>query len=186
MTPAEVVDRVGHLLGQPVTCPYGQPVVDVPPPHWTSSARAVRDDPSLALVLFDLLTAVDDAPAGFTVVLRLWSPAGRHGLLLRTALAREQPTVASLAEVFAGADWHERSVHEMFGVRFEGHPGLAPLMLADGPATPMRKDRLLAARVVRPWPGTVEPGQSAAQACPDRPRLRPPGVPEPGRAPDAR
>jgi NADH-quinone oxidoreductase subunit C len=76
--------------------------------------------------------------------------------------------------VFAGADWHERETHEMFGIEFSGHPGLAPLLLPPGfEGHPLRKDFVLAARVAKAWPGEKEPGG-------DRPRrrARPLGVPE--------
>ncbi len=147
---------------------------------------AVRDDPALDLVLFDVLTAVDEAPDGVDVVLRLWSPAQRHGLLLRTRCPVDDLAVETLTGLFAGAAWHERSVHEMFGVDFPGHPGLLPLLLPAGfGAHPLRKDFVLASRAVRPWPGAVEAGEGGAAGRPSpgrgsRRRKLPPGVPAPG------
>ena len=141
----------------------------------------MRDDPALGLGLFDLLTAVDEQPHGLDVVLRLWSPAGRHGLLLRTRCPRDDAHVPSLTGVFAGADWHERHAAEMFDLAFDGHPGLEPLLLPAGFAgAPLRKDFVLASRVVKPWPGAPEPGQSSAEAA-QAPRRRtlPPGCPRP-------
>src|SRR5262249_22318643 len=99
----------------------------------------------------------------------------------RQALA---PAVPSIVEVYPGAAWHEREAYEMFGVDFPGHPDLAPLLLApEFEGHPLRKDFVLASRVVKPWPGAVEPGESAAEAAQRRPRRqpqRPPGVPAPG------
>jgi len=181
VTPSALAARATHVLGVPAVDAHGVVAVEVDRADWQCSAVACRDDPELALTLFDVLTAVDDSPGGFEVVLRLWSPAGRHALLLRTRCPREDARVPSLAAVFGGAGWHERSVHEMFGITVDGHPGLAPLLLPAGfGAHPLRKDFVLASRVVRPWPGAVEPGQSAAEAAsarPSRRRLRPPGVP---------
>jgi NADH-quinone oxidoreductase subunit C len=66
----------------------------------------------------------------------------------------------------------------MFGILFEGHPNLVPLLLPDGfQGHPLRKDFVLAARVAKPWPGAKEPGESG-QGAPSRRRVRPPGVPE--------
>ena len=184
MTPPEVATRAGALLGAPATSAHATATVDVERGGWPAAVAAVRDDPVLALTAFDVLTAVDQSPAGLDVVLRLWSVAGRHGLVLRTGCPREDPRVPTLTALFGGAGWHERSVHEMFGITFDGHPGLTPLLLpADFGMHPLRKDVVLASRLVRPWPGSVEPGQSAAEAAATastRRRLAPPGVPRPG------
>ncbi len=186
MTPDEVGRAVGTLLAFPASVAHGTAAVDVPREAWRAAVTAVRD--RLDLTMFDVLTAVDEEPHGLEVVLRLWSPAGRHGLVMRTRCPAGDLHVPSLTGLFGGASWHERSVHEMFGIDFDGHPDLRPLLLPqDFGAHPLRKDFVLASRTVRPWPGAVEPGQSvadaqaaAASARGARRRLRPPGLPEPG------
>lgn len=191
MTPDQVAARVRELAGPEAACvvEHGEAVVDVPRERWVDVVSAVRDDAVLALVLFDLLTAVDEQDRGFDVVLRLWSPHGRHGLRLRTRCPREDARVPSLAGAFAGADWHERETWEMFGLVFDGHPGLLPLLLPDGfEGTPLRKDFVLASRVVKEWPGAKDPGEGDQDLRREReqgrrPRTRrplPPGVPRPG------
>jgi NADH:ubiquinone oxidoreductase subunit C len=106
-------------------------------------------------------------------------------LVLRTFVGREHPAVASVAGVFAGARWHERETHEMFGVDFteDGAPlALERLLLADEfEGHPLRKDFVLASRVVKAWPGAKEPGESDAslRTPRSRRRTRPPGVPDP-------
>ena len=103
--------------------------------------------------------------------------------LLRTAVDRDAPRLATLTGVYRGADCHERETYEMFGVVFDGHPDLRPLLLPDGfEGHPLRKDFLLASRLDRPWPGAKEPGESdstVGAAAPSRRRMRPPGVPAP-------
>ena len=63
----------------------------------------------------------------------------------------------------------------MFGITFEGHPNLVPLLLPDGfEGHPLRKDFVLAARVAKPWPGAKEPGESDADGAPAGPPQDPP------------
>jgi NADH-quinone oxidoreductase subunit C len=65
--------------------------------------------------------------------------------------------VESWIPVYAGANWHERETHEMFGIGFAGHPDLRNMYLpGDFEGYPMRKDFPLLARMVKPWPGIVD------------------------------
>jgi NADH-quinone oxidoreductase subunit C len=161
-------------------------VLDLPRERWREVATTVRDDAELELSYFDWLSAVDEQEAGFAVVTHLWSVRYRHGALLRTSVPREDPVLPSLVPVFAGAAWHERETFEMFGITFDGHPDLRPLLLPDGfTGHPLRKDFVLASRVAKEWPGAREPGESHTGAT--RRRMRPPGVPDPDEwGPDAR
>ena len=181
MTTAE---RVTEVLGLVPSSSYGQLAVDVDRDVWVAVVTAARDD--LGFAYFDLLTAVDEQAAGFDVVLRLWSVPERAGLLLRTRCPRDDPRVPSLTDVFAGAAWHERQTAELFGIGFDGHPGLAPLLLSERfEGHPLRKDFVLASRVVKPWPGAKEPGESDADLvdAPVRRKNLPLGVPAPGEWP---
>ena len=66
-------------------------------------------------------------------------------------------TIDSWVPVFAGADWHERETWEMFGITFDGHPGLRHMYLpGDFEGNPLRKDYPLVSRMVKPWPGIVD------------------------------
>ncbi|MQS10388.1 NADH-quinone oxidoreductase subunit C, partial [Streptomyces alkaliphilus] len=86
------------------------------------------------------------------------------------------PTATGL---WAGAAWHERETREMFGIEFTDHPAPAPLLLPDGfEGHPLRKDFVLAARVVKAWPGAKEPGEPG-HGGPKRRQMLPPGVPDP-------
>ncbi|WP_112135127.1 NADH-quinone oxidoreductase subunit C [Glycomyces dulcitolivorans] len=149
-------------------------VVDIDPQYWHRAVRTCRD--VLGCDFFDWLSAVDEGPEGFRIVAHLWSVAGRRGVLLRTLLA--DASVDSVTDLYPGADWHERETHEMFGVDFPGHPGLKPLLLApEFEGHPLRKDFVLASRVVKPWPGAKEPGEGHGTVRKRAPK-RPPGVPE--------
>ena len=181
MTPEEVGARLVGLIGEPATyaVTFGAVTVDVPTDRWVAAATAARDDPEVGCTFFDWLSAVDERDAGFAVVTHLYSIPRAHHVLLRTMIPADGPAVPTLTGVFAGASWHERETHEMFGIDVVGHPGLTPLLLPDGfEGHPLRKDFVLASRVAKEWPGAKEPGESHTRGRVRR-RMRPPGVPDP-------
>jgi NADH-quinone oxidoreductase subunit C len=141
--------------------------VTVPPQAWVPALACARDE--LDCDFFDWLTGVDELDAGVAVLAHVYSLAGRHHLMLRTVLPGDT-ALATATGIYRGAAWHERETHEMFGVLFEGHPGLDPLLLPDGfEQVPLRKDFVLAARRDRDWPGAKEPGETGGRV-----RRRPP------------
>ena len=177
----DLLDRLAQVLPHArVTTSYTVVTADIDRDAWVESVLAVRDDPELDGAFFDVLLAVDEHPAGFDVVVRLWSVRRRHGVHLRTRCPRDDARVPSLTGAFAGAAWHEREAAEMFGLAFDCHPDLRPLLLADtvsGP--PLRKERVLAARADLPWPGAVDPADVGPGRPSTRRRLLPPGAPPP-------
>jgi NADH-quinone oxidoreductase subunit C len=81
----------------------------------------------------------------------------RHVGVTIKADVPDSMTVGSWIPSFAGANWHERETHEMFGIMFEGHPDLRNLYLpGEFEGFPLRKDFPLLARMVKPWPGIVD------------------------------
>ena len=68
-----------------------------------------------------------------------------------------EPVLETLLSIYPGTNWHEREIHEMFGIAFAGHPYLEKLYLPTGfEGNPLRKDFPLLARHVKPWPGIVD------------------------------
>ncbi|MFE6807154.1 NADH-quinone oxidoreductase subunit C [Streptomyces sp. NPDC057681] len=174
---------VEELFGPDATAEESYEVltVDVPAATWIAALETART--TLGCTYFDWLSAVDEPGTGFRVCAHVVALSPVRRLLLRTTVPHDAPVLATAVDVYAGAGWHERETHEMFGVRFEGHPHLVPLLLPDGfEGHPLRKDFVLAARVVKAWPGAKEPGEPAAGAGHGGPRRRqmlPPGVPDP-------
>jgi NADH-quinone oxidoreductase subunit C len=82
----------------------------------------------------------------------------RHvGVTLKADVPDDHLVVDSWSTVFAGANWHERECHEMFGIGFNGHPDLRNMYLpTDFEGYPLRKDFPLLARMIKPWPGIVD------------------------------
>ncbi|WP_345653398.1 NADH-quinone oxidoreductase subunit C, partial [Streptomyces tremellae] len=172
-------DSVAGTFGEDATAElsYGLLTVDVPAERWLGALTTARD--VLGCGYFDWLSAVDEAADGFRVSARVFSVADRtvRALLVRTAVPQDAAELPTATGVYAGAAWHERETHEMFGIAFTDHPGLAPLLLPENfEGHPLRKDFVLAARVVKAWPGAKDPGESGSSRR--RPML-PPGVPDP-------
>ena len=178
MTPDELAAAWSERFGDAATTAetFGTLTVDVVPDTWVAALMYARDD--LDCVFFDWLTAVDELADGFGVVVHVYAPEAGHHLLVRTRVPRAKPVLPTATGVYRGANWHERETYEMFGVIFEGHPDLKPLLLPDGfEGHPLRKEFVLAARVAKPWPGAKEPGESS-HGAPSRRRMLPPGVPD--------
>lgn len=185
MTAADTYDRlpdaVADIFGEDATAAYAYDLltVDVPAASWIAALETARDE--LGCSYFDWLSAVDEPGTGFLVCAHVAAPrSGRvRRLLVRTTVPHEAPALPSAIGVYAGAAWHERETHEMFGIRFEDHPHLVPLLLPEGfEGHPLRKDFVLAARVAKAWPGAKEPGESE-HGGPKRRTMLPPGVPDP-------
>lgn len=156
---------------------YDLLTVDVPPATWLAALRTARDD--LGCTYFDWLSAVDEPGTGFRVSAHVVALSPVRRLLVRTTVPHETPALPTAVGVYAGAAWHERETHEMFGVDFEGHPALDHLLLPETfEGHPLRKDFVLAARVAKAWPGAKEPGESD-HGGPKRRQMLPPGVPDP-------
>ncbi|MFD6414780.1 NADH-quinone oxidoreductase subunit C [Streptomyces sp. NPDC060194] len=176
-------EAAAELFGEGATGAraYDLLTVDVPPGAWVTALETARD--TLGCTYFDWLSAVDEPGTGFRVCAHVAAlgPGSVRRLLLRTTVPHDAPRLPTAVAVYAGAAWHERETHEMFGVVFDDHPGLDPLLLPENfEGHPLRKDFVLAARVAKAWPGAKEPGEAAAgHAGPKRRQMLPPGVPDP-------
>jgi NADH-quinone oxidoreductase subunit C len=62
-------------------------------------------------------------------------------VVIRIRVDRDNPVVPTITTLYAGANWHERETHDFFGVKFDGHPHLIPLLLPeDADFHPLLKD----------------------------------------------
>jgi NADH-quinone oxidoreductase subunit C len=100
------------------------------------------------------LTGVDFEADGFEVVYQLYSYKLRHGVTIRAKVPTEDPHLPTATDLWKAADWHERETRDMFGIVFDGHPNLVPLLLPDDMLDhfPLRKDNPLAP--LEEWQGT--------------------------------
>jgi len=127
--------------------------------------RVLRDDPALALNFLIDVTAADylGRTPRFEVVYHLYSLSHGHRLRVKIPVGEDDPAVPSLTPLWKGANWLEREVWDMFGIRFDGHPDLRRiLMYPEFQGHPLRKDYPVAKRqplvperdpIDQPWGG---------------------------------
>jgi NADH-quinone oxidoreductase subunit C len=97
----------------------------------------------------------------FLVVYELYGLGHRCHLRLRTAVSEESGELPTVSGVWPAADWHEREIYDLMGLRFRGHPDLRRIIMWEGyPYHPLRKDFPLAGK-----PSEV-PGAAFTQAAP--------------------
>ena len=102
--------------------------------------RFLRDTEGYEFNFIKNLTAVD-FEEHMHVVYHLYSMNLRHKIMLKVQVGREQPVVRSVESVWRSADWQEREVFDLFGIKFAGHPDLRRIMLPeDWQGYPLRKD----------------------------------------------
>lgn len=102
--------------------------------------KFVKDSPDLSFDLLSCMAGVDRMD-GFEVVYVLFSFKHKHKLTLKAPLPKENPEIESVSHIWAGANWHEREIFELFGIKFKNHPDPRPLLLPEGwdEGYPMRK-----------------------------------------------
>jgi NADH:ubiquinone oxidoreductase subunit C len=117
--------------------------------------RTAKEDPRLDFKYLRCLSGVDQMEEGLEVVYHLYSFTHKHNVTIKTRVPQEDPRLASVTSIWKGADWHEREAAEMFGLVFEGHPNLVPLLLPEDMTDhhPLRKDNPLAE--IEEWQGEV-------------------------------
>lgn len=136
---SEVIDRTDELM----------PSIEVACSRLTGAVRFLKD--YAGMNFFDSLTAVDllRAESGFE-----YDPSRRFCLIyqflclpdcsivnLKVFLSDHNPSVDSIQSLFGNAEWHEREVHDLFGIDFAFHLALYPLLIPDGwDGFPLRKD----------------------------------------------
>jgi len=106
-------------------------------------ARWLRDDIGAQFNLLVDVCGLDypDQDPRFRVIYHLYSIPLRHRLRLQVGLAEDDAVAPSVVPIWPGANWYEREVFDLFGIRFEGHPDLRRIVMPDDwEGHPLRKD----------------------------------------------
>ncbi|MGQ9649543.1 MAG: NADH-quinone oxidoreductase subunit C [Phycisphaerae bacterium] len=145
MAPEEIADILQATFGDAVGVTEvrsGHPSVSVAADRWHEIALFLRDDDRLRLNMLRCVSGVDlpdqnqiEIIYDLTslrpprVVGSYWT--GDNEIAVRVRVPREGGRIPSAADVWPAADWHEREVFDMLGVKFEGHPSLRGIMRPD-------------------------------------------------------
>jgi len=163
MTPSDIASALQQQFGDRIKASKLDaldPFVEVAPADLPAVCRFLRDDPRLKFELLLNISGVDylepDAKkvpkAGFEphteVVYHLSSFRQKHRFVLKVLLPRwkdnkkgELPEVPSVTSRWRTANWHEREIYDMMGIRFRGHPDLRRILMWEGYRDfPLRKD----------------------------------------------
>jgi len=124
--------------GDPIT--IGWINIFINPSDLLATAGSLRNDEDLYFDFLFCLTCID-WKTHFTMVYHFSSTKYRHNLVVKANLDREDPMIETLSHIWRTAEFHEREVYDLFGVRFLNHPDLRRLFLTDEwKGFPLRKD----------------------------------------------
>ena len=121
----------------------GELTISVPREHLRGACDLLRTDPKMQFVHLCDATGVDRFPIEprFEVNYHLVSLHRRERVRLKVRVSTADPVVESVTSVWPTANWHEREIYDLFGVRFEGHPNLRRILMPDDwEGHPLRRD----------------------------------------------
>ena len=150
---AALVARFGAAIVR-TDVTWGETTVFVTNEALHGIVRWLHDEPSERYDYLVDVTAVEyrDADRPIEVVWHLRALAHRRFLRLKVELPKRSVlSVASIMDIYSGADWLERECYDMFGIRFDGHPDLRRLLMWETykEGYPLRKDFPLRGRFSR-------------------------------------
>ncbi|MCA9244265.1 MAG: NADH-quinone oxidoreductase subunit C [Phycisphaerales bacterium] len=124
----------------------GQVWIRVEPAQALEVFGFLKSDPACSFEMLADVTCVDylnypEAEDRFGVTYNLLSLSLNHRLFVKIFANDPDPTVPSMTSLWRGAEWTEREVFDMFGIRFEGHPDLRRILMPETFVDfPLRKD----------------------------------------------
>jgi NADH-quinone oxidoreductase subunit C len=122
---------------------FGDATAQIEPASLEGVMRFLRDEPGLEFEMLTDLTAVDwlGQEPRFELVYHLYSVARNHRVRIKARVPESAAEIVSLTPLWASADWMEREVWDLYGIRFRGHPDLRRILLYEEfEGHPLRKD----------------------------------------------
>jgi len=148
MTLQEIFDSLGQAFGEKLqhrTEFRGETTCAIAVSDLREVAKFCRDEISFDYLLD--ITSIDNfgEEPRFEIVYHLYSMPHAVHLRLKLKLSEEVGTLDTVSDIWLTADWHEREIYDMMGIKFNGHPDLRRILMWDGyPFFPLRKDFPLA------------------------------------------
>ena len=144
MTGQELLASLSKLFGDKIKAKTdfrGETTFQIEREHLRELARFCRDDLSFDYLLD--ITSIDNfgEDPRFELVYELYSLTLAVHLRLKFTVPEEDPTADTVSDIWPTADWHEREIYDMMGLRFNGHPDLRRILMWEGyPFFPLRKE----------------------------------------------
>jgi NADH-quinone oxidoreductase subunit C len=142
-------DAAGDLAGitdaiEKVVVDRGELTLHIAPERIADVCRLMRDGDALRFELCSSVSGVDYLGSDdrrLHTVYELTSMTYRRRIRLEAAVTAEDPHLPSVTQVYPTADWQERETYDMFGIVYDGHPGLTRILMPDDwEGHPQRKD----------------------------------------------
>jgi NADH-quinone oxidoreductase subunit C len=150
MTGRELHDSLTKSFGAKIqnkTEFRGETTYTIAPADLRELAKFCRDALSFEYLID--ITSIDNfgEEPRFEVVYELYSITLAVHLRLKTRVSEDDETVDTISDIWPTANWHEREIYDMMGIRFKGHPDLRRILMWHGyPFFPLRKEFPLAGR----------------------------------------
>ncbi|MEP7078238.1 MAG: NADH-quinone oxidoreductase subunit C, partial [Chthoniobacterales bacterium] len=144
MTGPELLGNLGQLLGARIKAQTefrGETTFSIDGSDLREVARLCRDDLSFDYLID--ITSIDNfgEDPRFAIVYELYSLTLAVHLRLKLTVAEEIGAVDTVSDIWPSANWHEREIYDMMGIRFNNHPDLRRILMWDGyPYFPLRKE----------------------------------------------
>jgi NADH-quinone oxidoreductase subunit C len=144
MTGAELLSSADKFLGPKIKARSdfrGEHTISIAREDVREAAKFCRDDLSFDYLLD--ISSVDNfgSDPRFEVVYELYSMGMAAHLRLKTQVSEDDATVDTVSDIWPAANWHEREIYDMMGIRFNNHPDLRRILMWEGyPYFPLRKE----------------------------------------------
>ena len=144
MTAEELSDSLGKRFGEKIQAKTefrGETSYTIAPSGLREIAKFCRDELSFDYLLD--VTSIDNysEEPRFEIIYHLYAMSHAVHLRLKLKVPEEVGAIDTVSEIWPTANWHEREIYDMMGIKFNGHPDLRRILMWDGyPYYPLRKD----------------------------------------------